>query len=236
MKILVIPDVHLKPFIFDRASALLNSGAAEAAVCLMDIADDFNQQYNISLYEQTYDRAIRFQNDFPQTLWCYGNHDLSYVWNRLETGFSTYAISTVNNKLYRLRSSLPSLSQMAFMHRIDNVIFTHGGLTQKFAEAHAGSDALSDIDKVIRTVNRLDCDVMWQEDSPLWFRPQYSEEEMYGSREYTQVVGHTPVKRVFRSGSVISCDVFSTDHDKNPIGTCEFAIIDTVTGGFTSVK
>ena len=42
MKVLVIPDVHLKPWMFDRASELLESGKAERAVCLMDIADDWN--------------------------------------------------------------------------------------------------------------------------------------------------------------------------------------------------
>ena len=235
MKVLVIPDVHLKPSIFDRATVLLNEGAADRAVCLMDLADDFNQEYNITLYERTYDRAIAFQKDFPETLWCYGNHDLSYVWDRLETGFSPYAISTVTNKLYRLRSSLPSLSQMAFMHRIDNVLFAHGGLTQRFVNEHVAPEKRGDADKVVRAVNRLESDVMWREDSPLWFRPQYSEDEMYGGHEYTQVVGHTPVKRVFRKGNVISCDVFSTNRDGTPIGTCEFAIIDTVTGEFTSV-
>lgn len=39
MKILVIPDVHLKPWMFDRASELMDSGAAEKAVCLMDVKE-----------------------------------------------------------------------------------------------------------------------------------------------------------------------------------------------------
>jgi hypothetical protein len=51
MKVLVIPDIHLKPKIFRQASALMREGIAEIAVCLMDIADDFEQQYNILLYE-----------------------------------------------------------------------------------------------------------------------------------------------------------------------------------------
>lgn len=35
MKILVIPDIHLKPWIFDRAENILRSDRAERAVCLM---------------------------------------------------------------------------------------------------------------------------------------------------------------------------------------------------------
>ena len=70
MRVLVIPDVHLKPWMFDRAAALLNNGAADKAVCLMDIADDWRQQYNLDLYEQSYDAAISFVKAFPDTLWC----------------------------------------------------------------------------------------------------------------------------------------------------------------------
>ena len=41
MKVLVIPDVHLKPYLFTQASSILESGAADQAVCLMDIPDDW---------------------------------------------------------------------------------------------------------------------------------------------------------------------------------------------------
>ena len=40
MKILVIPDVHLKPWMFHRASELMKEIKADQAVCLMDIADN----------------------------------------------------------------------------------------------------------------------------------------------------------------------------------------------------
>ncbi|WP_408070730.1 hypothetical protein [Butyrivibrio sp. JL13D10] len=37
MKVLVIPDIHLKFWIFDRAEEILNTGKANKAVCLMDM-------------------------------------------------------------------------------------------------------------------------------------------------------------------------------------------------------
>lgn len=40
MKVLVIPDVHLKLWMFQRASELMKETGADRAVCLMDIADD----------------------------------------------------------------------------------------------------------------------------------------------------------------------------------------------------
>ena len=56
MKVLVIPDVHLKPAIFDRATELMNEGAADRVVCLMDLPDDFQKEHQINLYELTFDR------------------------------------------------------------------------------------------------------------------------------------------------------------------------------------
>lgn len=78
MKVLIIPDVHLKPFMFKQAAELMERGIAKRAVCLMDIPDDWDKQFDISLYEQTYDAAISFAKKYPDTAWCYGNHDLSY--------------------------------------------------------------------------------------------------------------------------------------------------------------
>lgn len=62
--VLVIPDVHLKPWMFDRASDLMKEKKADRAVCLMDIADDWNQSLNIDLYNRTYERAIRFAAEY----------------------------------------------------------------------------------------------------------------------------------------------------------------------------
>ena len=40
MKILVIPDVHLKPQMFKQATALMHQGIADRAVCLMEFYPD----------------------------------------------------------------------------------------------------------------------------------------------------------------------------------------------------
>lgn len=60
MKVLVIPDVHLKSWMFERAEEIMKKGMAERAVCLMDIPDDWNQEYNLELYRDTFDAAIAF--------------------------------------------------------------------------------------------------------------------------------------------------------------------------------
>lgn len=60
MKILIIPDVHLKPDMFIRSGELMRIEGIDNAVCLMDIPDDWNKQYSIDEYEKTFDAAITF--------------------------------------------------------------------------------------------------------------------------------------------------------------------------------
>ena len=44
MKVLVIPDVHLKPYMFQHAAALMHQKIADRVVCLMDLADDWGKE------------------------------------------------------------------------------------------------------------------------------------------------------------------------------------------------
>ncbi|MBP5180539.1 MAG: hypothetical protein J6127_04520 [Clostridiales bacterium] len=233
MRALVIPDVHLKPEMFVKAAKILDAGRADRAVCLMDIPDDWKQELNLDLYTRTFDAAIKFAKDHPDTLWCYGNHDQSYVWRFLETGYSYFAESIVNSKLITLKRSLDSQDKIAYIHRIDNTLFLHGGLTNEFVMKHVDKDKRDDVDQVIRTINNLNEEIMWGIDSPMWFRPQSAPDPMYGSGKYIQVVGHTPVEQITREGNVISTDVFSLKRDRTPIGSRKFPVIDTQTGEVT---
>lgn len=52
---------------------------------------------------------------------------------------------------------------------------------------------VSDIDILIHKINMLKREDMWDNESPLWLRPQYRGYKMYRSDEYLQVIGHTPV-------------------------------------------
>ena len=229
MKALVIPDVHLKPWMFRDAAKLLKAGTADHAVSLMDIADDFDKEMNINLYEETYDAAISLAKEFPDTLWCYGNHDLSYDWGYLETGYSPYAESTVIRKLSELQRVLKNELQLAYVHRIDKVLFSHGGVTQEFVREHISARESRDRDLVLDVINAFGKREMWKDNSPIWARPQYGDLKMYQEKRLLQVVGHTPVERITQTGNLISCDVFSTYRDGSPIGTEEFLLLDTKT-------
>ena len=219
MQVLVILDIHLKPYIFQVAEELLEKSRAEQAVCLMDIPDDWDKEYNIESYVETFDVAIAFAKKYPNTLWVYGNHDLSYIWNERERGFSAMASWTVREKLLELKRALPEGNGMKYIHMIDNVLFCHGGVMDYFVETMVPPDIYHNTDQAIAVINGLHHDSMWNDISPIWYRLQHSTGKRYKSDEILQVVGHTPVDKISRIGNVISCDVFSTYRNGEPIGS-----------------
>ncbi len=235
MQVLVIPDVHLKAWLFDRAAEILREGKADKAVCLMDIPDDWGMELSVDQYRDTFDRAISFAKEYPETLWCYGNHDVSYPWGKLETGYSPYAEKTVIAKLNELKYVLQNQSQIAFIHRMDNVLFMHGGLIAEYVSRLNPELLAADIDEVLEAVNNASDKYLWNDESPLWYRPQYKDIDAFRRETYLQVVGHTPVKNIYEKNGFISTDVFSTYSDGRQIGESAMIIIDTETRKYEKV-
>lgn len=236
MRVLVIPDVHLKPFIFSRAKEILKEGSADIAVCLMDIADDWGKEYQLEEYIITYDAAIDFAKEFPNSLWCYGNHDVCYLWNERESGYSHAAKTIVQEELMKLNMTLPADNPIKYIQKIDNILFCHGGISQYFVDKYVPMSMHDDVAYVVDKINSLGHSEMWCDDSPIWYRPQHYKGKMYKPRKCLQVVGHTPVERISRCNNVISCDVFSTYQDRTPIGTQELLLLDTETWEFRGIK
>lgn len=236
MIVLIIPDVHLKPWLFKRAAELLREGIAETAVCLMDIPDDWKKDAQIEEYEKTYNEAIAFAKAYPDSKWCYGNHDLCYLWNERESGFSHLARNIVCQKLSELNAVLKEDNPIRYIQKIDNCIFCHGGLSRYFVEKHVPISKHDDVSYVVERINSLGHREIWCDDSPIWYRPQYYHGKMYKPRKILQIVGHTPVSKIERKKNVISCDVFSTYQDGRPIGTQEYLVINTKTWEFNTVK
>lgn len=232
MRVLVIPDIHLKTWIFDRAEDILRDGKADRAVCLMDMPDDWNMEFQVERYKETFDRAIAFAETYPDTLWCYGNHDISYPWGKLETGYSPYAERTVMSGMEKLKRILKEASQIAFIHRIDNVLFSHGGLSTDFVRWLNEELLDADMDEVVAAINGAPQEYLWNDQSPLWLRPQYREVDAFRRGLFTQVVGHTPVEKISERDGIISTDVFSTYRDGRQIGESAMLVIDTETGKY----
>lgn len=236
MQVLVIPDCHLKPYMYERALQLMDNGIAEQAVSLMDIPDDWRKEFALEEYEKTYDAAIAFAKKYPNSLWCYGNHDLCYLWNERESGYSAIARNVVCKKLTQLSYALTANNPIRYLQKIDNVLFSHGGISANFIEMHVEHIKDTEMDSILEVVNELGHGEMWKDNSPIWLRPQYANIKLFGEDKYLQIVGHTPMEEIDRSGNLISCDVFSTYQNGQPIGTEQFLVIDTVTWDYYGIK
>lgn len=249
MRMLVIPDVHLRDWMFDDADKLLQNGVVEGAVILGDLVDDWGQETNVAQYKKTLDRALKFQKDYPDALWCKGNHDMAYLWSVPCSGTSRFlaaqdaAISGLCDLYYEgTDDDDKSIDKpmVAFVHKVDNVLFSHAGISRIFALENTENDKeYNDIDYAMNMINSMDENKLWNDDSPIWLRPQayyagYAL-DMYKPRTFLQVVGHSPMKEITKEKNLISCDVFSTYRNGFPYGNEEFCIVDTVKKTWESV-
>ena len=227
-KVLVIPDVHLKPQLFDRAERILLSEQADVAIQLGDLVDDWKKEYDFVLYASTVSRAIEFSKKFPDTLWCMGNHDFGYYdisYGRKESGHSRAQEDIMRHALYEFAKA--GIIQEV-IHIVGNVIFSHAGLTDDWVQRQFNLLCMSrepSNSELLRIVNYASRDELWSKNSPLWARPQFTNEKLYGNK--LQVVGHTPMPHVKLANNVLSTDVFSTFPSGAPIGEERFVIVDT---------
>lgn len=223
MKILCIPDVHLKPYMFDIADKVLSDRKADRAVQLGDLVDDWGKFADVELYDNTLERAIKFQNDHPDTIWIMGNHDYGYWKPNLgvrESGFSKFVLPVVGSLLRKLESLG---GEQMVMADVDGCIFSHGGVTKSWMEQlEDGANP-----------NFATPEQLWQEDGPLWVRPQEGGIELVDAK--LQICGHTPTKTVGLEGGILSTDTFSTYPNGEPYGDRSLAIVDTEDGSWEVV-
>ena len=122
-----------------------------------------------------------------------------------------------------------------FVHLDNNVVFSHAGIFQEFINSR-GLHCYKTAKELVEKINSLDLLSLWQDDSPLWARPQYdnltSPAILNG---FLQVVGHTPVKEVIKDSSIISTDVFSTNWGKK-IGSEKMIVVGTINASFEVIN
>ena len=149
---------------------------------------------------------------------------------------SSHIVGIWQRKLLDLRDALPENNPIRYVQKIDNVLFSHGGVLDYFAESVVPKSKYHDVEAVVAAINELGPNEMWNDASPIWLRPQHSNMRLYKTKELLQVVGHTPMNMITKEGNLISCDVFSTYQDGKPIGTEEFLLLDTETWECSGVK
>ena len=231
-RVLVIPDVHLKPWIFDEADKV-DKSSYEDIVVLGDLVDDWGKGNDLGAYEDTLNRAAEFGKEHGESLWCYGNHDVSYLWDAMESGYSVQARLTAIEGITKLERILED--RYKFVHRIDNVLFSHAGVTETFV-LHSCGYHVKEIDDILAKINRMGKQELWRDSSPIWARPQADFYRMFRDDLFYQVVGHTPVEEPLDACGVLTLDLFSTYSNGNPYGNQKLYIVDTMTRKFEEAK
>jgi hypothetical protein len=231
-RVLVIPDVHLKPWIFDEAEKV-DKSSYEDIVVLGDLVDDWGKGNDIDAYEETLKRAAEFGKEHGESLWCYGNHDVSYLWDAMESGYSVQARITVIEGITKLERILED--RYKFVHRIDNVLFSHAGVTETFV-LHSCGYHVKEIEDILAKINRMGKQELWRDSSPIWARPQADFYRMFRDDILYQVVGHTPVEEPLDACGVLTLDLFSTYSNGDPFGNQKLYIVDTLTRKFEEAK
>ncbi len=231
-RVLVIPDVHLKPWIFDEADKV-DKSSYEDIVVLGDLVDDWGKGNDLGAYEETLNRAAEFGKEHGESLWCYGNHDVSYLWDAMESGYSVQARLTAIEGITKLERILED--RYKFVHRIDNVLFSHAGVTETFV-LHSCGYHVKEIDDILAKINRMGKQELWRDSSPIWARPQADFYRMFRDDLFYQVVGHTPVEEPLDACGVLTLDLFSTYSNGNPYGNQKLYIVDTMTRKFEEAK
>ena len=243
-KILCIPDVHLKPKMFDEAHQLLGNGVADEAVCLGDLLDDWGEEFNLALYQRTVEKVLWFQKEHPRTRWVMGNHDFGYYYPEFghkESGHSKFMEGEMGVWLEEFKRK--NIRQR-FAEIIDKVIFTHAGISKRWIVEHARAeeDKWEHPEWLDFVLNEdIDYECFWEDDSPLWWRPQEEyggnpENAWDGGASYLQVVGHSPMRTPTQEGSILSCDVFSTYRNGAPYGDQKWVVVDTKTKEWEKVE
>jgi len=108
---------------------------------------------------------------------------LNGLYRHIDSGIAPW---TVCEKLRILRDSLPDDSQLAYLHRIDNVLFSHGGLADAFVRRYVPDDKYNDIDTVVNTINGFGCGEMWQGAVVQWTTLRSRSTDRVGRREPLQ--------------------------------------------------
>ena len=233
-KIFVIPDVHLKPWILEEARKLINEDYDEV-VMLGDVLDDWGKEFHNKLYKTTLQELFYFieyckPHYNVDIIFCYGNHELSYLWSRLESGFSATLYPYLVDRLLHLRDLLGK--NLLYVYKKDNVIFSHAGITKEFVEEilsyTTNNDInIEDVDTIIAEIKEnAYVGTMWNELSPIWTRPIYDNTKTI-NENYLQVVGHTPMEDITYKDGFLYTDVFSTHSDGTSLGSERFICVDT---------
>lgn len=190
MKVLAVGDTHVKPWIIDKVSNVVSQ--YDKVVFVGDFVDNWGYGPVENIIHLR--KFMILKDKYPKKIISVvGNHDLSYILNLPQSGFS----SVLNLLLHTPDNSdiLTMLDELPVFIEIDGITYSHAGFVAGFDKSTPKKD-------------------LWTEDSPVWARP--SDGFIY---EEHQVFGHTPHQTCTEIQPNVWCiDTFSQYRDGKSIG------------------
>ena len=220
--ILVIPDVHLKfNIMYPIIKEITSKHKVDQLIFLGDYFDDWGQQTNNKLYQETCDTLLKLNKEYD-CVFLLGNHDVPYLTRNLQhySNHDPQIVSLCRDTLLKLSPRIA--------YKKDNILYSHAGFIS----------TPDDIDFRIFTDNNHNHYVRllayeqhyYTTDNPLWIRPD--EWQLSLQEELpTQVVGHSPVSNITtfeakRFGSkLVICDTFSHTSWNQKIGNYALVLV-----------
>ncbi len=186
---------------------------------LVFIWDYFDTHENISSYEQieNFKRILEFKKSFKDKvtllIW---NHDFHYFGTNNRYGWYQHLNATdIRIELnIAIRDNL-----LVFSKIIDNVVYTHAGVTKTWLSEVAEFDGRTDLEDFINNLPYSCFEILpskvsksWDDiyQSPIWVRPKSLIDDKIDKK---QVVWHTNAKSVFSSEDkkVLFIDILEDD-------------------------
>jgi len=205
MKIIAIGDTHGR----NDWEEIVKKEPADKYVFVGDYFDS----YDIGSPEQllNFDRLIEFKKqNMDKVVLLFGNHDYHYLWAVSEnySGFKAYMKPEVAKRLDE--SIERDLLKMCFVY--NEYLFCHAGVTKTWCDNN--NIKVGDIENELNYYLKFRPKIfgfsgydMYGDDitqSPIWVRPKSLLADMIPG--YTQIVGHTRVKKIELDHEIILID------------------------------
>lgn len=193
MKIVVIGDIHGR-FVWRN---IIDKEVADIFVFLGDYVSDEKTSGNWQI--ANLESILNFKEDNPEkVILLRGNHDmqhLGYSWADC-SGLNSYVLEEMS----RMKNRFESDTQ--WIYTIDNVIFSHAGITKTWLLSIGLTESnINEINKInpnasFGFIPDSPCDTIGTSKTQgvTWVRPNAL--IMDSIKNVTQIVGHTPVKEV----------------------------------------
>ena len=209
-KILVIGDIHGHD---SWKSICEKEKDADKIIFLGDYFDSFTKPSQIQ--EKNFIDILNFKHNHSTCVLLLGNHDFHYIYDKAQ--YSGWNLDTKKLAQPLLTKAIEN-KDIDIIHIHDNMLFSHAGVSEFWLYKVAQLTDIHDItfDKI--KLSFLDLNGLYGcnpygdtiSNSPIWIRPKSLNDNKV--RDYVQVVGHTPSKKIVSHNDIWICDTLPNEY------------------------